>query len=84
MIHDGDGSKGAPVLSSNTAYGVVSHSQGSGEEEVAMYEMVGQPSSSATRPTTQQGSGHIQPSPGPLPPLTHNSLDPAYDVIAEQ
>ena len=69
------------MMVSNAAYGVVSHGQGSGGDDVAMYEMVGQSvSSSATRPTADHPSDYPQSSQG-SPPLTHHTQDPAYDVI---
>ena len=64
-------SKSVPTAS-NAAYGVVSHDQSS-SGDVAMYEIVGQPSSSSTRPTAD-----LQSSQGP--PLTHTH----YGVIADQ
>ena len=61
------------MMASNAAYGVVSHGQGSGGDDVAMYEMVGQSvSSSATRPTADHPSDYLQSSQGP-PPLTHHT-----------
>ena len=69
------------MMASNAAYGVVPHGQGSGGDDVAMYEMVGQSvSSSATRPTADHPSDYLQSSQGP-PPLTRHTQDPAYDVI---
>ena len=81
-VRDED-SKSVPMMASNAAYGVVSHGQGSGGDDVAMYEMVGQSvSSSVTRPTADHPSDYLQSSQGP-PPLTHHTQDPAYDVIAD-
>ena len=81
-VRDED-SKSVPMMASNAAYGVVSHGQGSGGDDVAMYEMVGQSvASSATRPTADHPSDYLQSSQGP-PPLTHHTQDPAYDVIAD-
>ena len=72
------------MMASNAASGVVFHGQGSGEDDVAMYEMVGQSvSCSAIRPTADHPSDHLQSSQGP-PPLTHHTQDPAYDVIADR
>ena len=59
------------------AYGVVSHDQSS-SGDVAMYEIVGQPSSSSARPTADPPSHYLQSSQGP--PLTHTH----YDVIFDQ
>ena len=69
-------SKSVPTAS-NAAYGVVSHDQSS-SGDVAMYEIVGQPSSSSARPTADPPSDYLQSSQGP--PLTHTQ----YDVIADQ
>ena len=68
------------MMARNAAYGVVSHGQGSGGDDVAMYEMVGQSvSSSATRPTADHPCSSRRP-----PPCTHHTQDPAYDVIADR
>ena len=69
-------SKSVPTAS-NAAYGVVSHNQSS-SGDVAMYEIVGQPSSSSARPTADPPSDYLQSSQGP--PLTHTH----YDAIADQ
>ena len=69
-------SKSVPTAS-NAAYGVVSHDQSS-SGDVAMYEIVGQPSSSSARPTADPPSHYLQSSQGP--PLIHTH----YDVIADQ
>ena len=70
------------MMTSNAAYTVISHGQGSGGDDVAMYEMVGKSvSSSATRPTADHPSDYLQSSQGPPDPLTHHTQDPAYDVI---
>ena len=69
-------SKSVPTAS-NAAYGVVSHDQSSCGD-VAMYEIVGQPSSSSARPTVDPPSDYLLSSQGP--PLTHTH----YDVITDQ
>ena len=69
-------SKSVPIAS-NAAYGVVSHDQSS-SGDVAMYEIVGQPSSSSARPTADPPSHYLQSSQGP--PLTHTHCD----IIANQ
>ena len=69
-------SKSVPTAS-NAAYGVVSHDHSS-SGDVAMYEIVGQPSSSSARPTADPPSHYLQSFQGP--PLTHTH----YDVIADQ
>ena len=69
-------SKSVPTAS-NAAYGVVSHDQSS-SRDVAMYEIVGQPSSSSARPTADPPSHYLQSSQGP--PLTHTH----YHVITDQ
>ena len=54
------------MMASNAAYGVVSHGQGSGGDDVAMYEIVGQSvSSSATRHIADHPSDYLQSSQGP-------------------
>ena len=68
--------KSVPTAS-NAAYGVVSHDQSS-SGDVAIYEIVGQPSSSSARPTADPPSDYLQSSQGPF--LTHTH----YDVIADQ
>ena len=76
------GSKIVPTAS-YAAYGVVvSHGQrSSGGDDVAMYEIVGQPSSlSSARPTGGRPSDSAQRT-----PLTHTHDDPSpYDVIPQQ
>ena len=71
-VRDED-SKSVPMMASNAAYGVVSHGQGSGGNDVAMYLMVGQSVSfSATKPTADYLSDYLQSSQGPPP--SHTTL----------
>ena len=55
------------MMASNTAYGVVSHGQGSGGDDVAMYEMVGQ-------------SVYLQP-PDPLQTIPLTTSSPLRDLL---
>ena len=68
-------SKSVPTAS-NAAYGVVSHDQSS-SGDVAMYQIVGQPSSSSARPIVDPPSHYFQSSQGP--PLNHTH----YNVIPD-
>ena len=75
-------SKSVPTAS-NAAYGVVvSHGQrSSGGDDVAMYEIVGQPRSSSS---SARSTGGCPSDSAQRPPLTHTHDDPSpYDVIPQ-
>ena len=74
------GSKSVPTAN-NAAYGVVVSQGQRSSGDVAMYEIVGQPSSSSSaRPTGGHPSDSAQ-----RPPIIHTHYDPSpYDVISQQ